>query len=45
MDKKAELPGWTYVVALIIGLVVILLGIWIFTKSGQGIVETLRGIR
>ncbi len=46
MNKKAfELPGWAYVVALIIGLFVILFAWWLFTKSGQGMVDILRSIK
>ena len=34
-NKKASLPGWTYVVALIIGILVLVLIIWMVTKSGS----------
>jgi len=43
MNKKAmEVPGWFYVVALVIGVFVLLFVLWLFTRSGRGIVETLR---
>lgn len=45
MNKNAfELPGWAYVIGLVIALFVLLFVIWISTKSGYGIVDTLRGI-
>ncbi|MBN1644478.1 hypothetical protein JW851_00360 [Candidatus Woesearchaeota archaeon] len=44
MNKNADVPGWAYVIALIIGFIVLLFVIWLSTKSGQGMVETLRGI-
>jgi len=45
MNKKAfELPGWAYVIGLIIALFVLLFVIWLSTKSGYSIVDTLRGI-
>jgi hypothetical protein len=45
MDKKAELIGWRYVVALIIGLFLLFFVIWLATKSGYSIVDQLRGFR
>jgi hypothetical protein len=45
MDKKAELPGWAYVVALIIGFFVLLFVIWLATKSSYSIVDQLRGFK
>ncbi|MBW2978748.1 hypothetical protein KY304_01395 [Candidatus Woesearchaeota archaeon] len=46
MNKKAmEIPGWGYVIALIIGLFLLLFIWWIFTKSGQEMVGILRGVR
>ena len=45
MDKKAELPGWSYVVALIIGFFLLLFIIWLATKSGYSIVDQLRGLK
>ena len=44
MNKKADLPGWSYVIALVIGIALLLLVIWLSNKSGQGIVETLKSI-
>lgn len=45
MNKKGfELPGWAYVIGLVIALFVLLFVIWLSTKSGYGIVDTLRGI-
>jgi hypothetical protein len=44
-NKKADLPGWVYVIALIIGLFVLLFAIWISAKAGQkqaGWLEWLR---
>ena len=47
-NKKAmEIPGWIYVIGLIIGLLVILLIIWISAKSGQkatGLLDTIKGL-
>ena len=37
-NRKAlmqDIPGWIYVIALIIGLFVLLFAIWIAAKSGQ----------
>ncbi|MBW3001719.1 hypothetical protein KY338_00995 [Candidatus Woesearchaeota archaeon] len=47
MNKKAEMPGWAYVVALIIGLLVIILIIWIATKSSsttKGYLDIIKGL-
>jgi len=45
MNKKAfELPGWAYVIGLIIALFVLLFVIWLSTKSGYSMVDNLRGI-
>jgi hypothetical protein len=33
--KAMDIPGWAYVIALIIGLFVILFAIWIAAKSGS----------
>ncbi len=33
--KATEIPGWAYVIALIIGLFVLLFAIWIAAKAGQ----------
>jgi len=30
-----EIPGWAYVIAMIIGLFLILFAIWVAAKSGQ----------
>jgi uncharacterized protein HemY len=46
MDKRAmELPGWSFVVFLIIALFVLLFVIWLSTKSGHAMLDLLRGIR
>ena len=46
-NKKAtSIPGWIYVIALIIGLFVIALIIWITVKSGgkmSGFLDILKG--
>lgn len=34
-SRKGDLPGWVYVIALIIGIFVLFLGFWIIAKSGQ----------
>jgi hypothetical protein len=34
-SRKGDIPGWAYVIALIIGLFVLLFAIWIAAKSGQ----------
>jgi len=47
MNKKASMPGWAYVVALIIGLFVIILIIWIAIKSGsttKGYLDIVKGL-
>jgi hypothetical protein len=33
--KANEIPGWIYVIALIIGLFILLFAIWIAAKAGQ----------
>ena len=33
--KAQELPGWAYIVGMILGLFAIILLIWIAVKSGQ----------
>jgi hypothetical protein len=33
--KAMEIPGWVYVIALIIGLFVLLFAIWLTAKAGQ----------
>lgn len=45
MNKQADIPGWAYIIALIIGLCIILFAFWLFTRSGQGMVDLLRGFR
>ncbi len=46
MNKKAfELPGWAYVIGLVIALFVILFVLWLSTKSGYSMVDTLRGLK
>ncbi|MBD3304648.1 hypothetical protein GF343_05915 [Candidatus Woesearchaeota archaeon] len=47
LNKKAEMPGWAYVVALIIGLLVLILIIWIATKSSstiKGYLDIVKGL-
>ena len=41
INKKADMPGWSYVVGLIIGLFVIALIIFIATKSKDSILKLL----
>lgn len=38
--KKAEVPGWAYVLGLIIGLAVIIFGAW-FILKGTGAFRTI----
>jgi len=46
MNKNAfELPGWGYVIGLVIALFVILFVLWLSTKSGYSMVDTLRGLK
>lgn len=46
MNKKGfELPGWAYVIGLVIALFVILFVLWLSTKSGYSMVDTLRGLK
>lgn len=40
-----ELPGWAYVVALIIGLFALIFIIWFAVKSGKFTVGQLGGLR
>ena len=40
-----ELPGWAFVIALILGLFAIIFLIWLAVKSGRASVEQLRGLR
>ncbi len=43
MNKKADLPGWSYVVAFIISLFVIALVVYISLKSKGTILDLLKG--
>jgi len=40
-----ELPGWAYVVGLIIGLFTLVLLIWVAVKSGRAGVEQIVAIK
>jgi len=45
-NKKGDIPGWAYIIALIIGLFILLLGLYVAWKSGQkqtGILEEVFG--
>jgi uncharacterized protein (DUF983 family) len=44
-NKRAEVPGWAYIVALIIGLFVIAFFIWVAAKSGGQQISWLSKIR
>jgi len=44
MNRKADLPGWSYIVALIISLFVIALVIYMSWKSKTTILELLRAL-
>ncbi len=44
-DKRADLPGWSYVIALIIGLFVIAFLIWLAIKSTGKQVDILEFLR
>lgn len=44
-SKKADMPGWSYIVAMIIGLFVIAFIIWVAVKSGGKQVELLNFFR
>ncbi len=43
-SKKGDLPGWTYIIALILGLFVLIFAIWIAAKAGQKQTGILGGI-
>jgi len=45
MKKKASIPGWIYIVGLIIGLFVIAFFIWVTVKSGGQQADWLGKIR
>ncbi len=45
-NKRGDIPGWGYIVGLIIGLFVLLVAIYIAIRSGQkgtGIIEEVFG--
>ncbi|MEM4263951.1 MAG: hypothetical protein QW666_03610 [Candidatus Woesearchaeota archaeon] len=44
-NKKADIPVWGYIVALILGLLVLALIIWISIKSKGGMLGTISQIR
>lgn len=44
-SKKGDIPGWSYIVALIIGLLVIAFIVWLAVKSGSKQVDLLGQIR
>jgi len=35
-NKKGDIPGWGYVIALILGLFLIFVGIFLFYQGGKG---------
>lgn len=45
-NRKAgiDVPGWAYLIALIIGLFVLLFAIWLAAKSGQTQISWLEKI-
>jgi hypothetical protein len=44
LNKKGDMPGWGYVVALIIMLAFIIVGLIIMYSSGKGMTDILGGI-
>lgn len=44
-NKKAQVPGWIYIIGLIIGLFVIAFFIWVTVKSGGAQSDWLGKIR
>ena len=40
-----ELPGWAYVIGLILGIFALLFLIWLAAKSGRASVDQLGGLR
>lgn len=40
-----EIPGWMFVIGLILGLIAIVFLIWLAVKSGKTSVETLTELR
>ena len=46
-NKKASMPGWVYVVGIIIGLFVLMLIIWVSVKSKghtEGLLSAFKGL-
>ena len=43
-SKKGEIPGWMFIVGLILGLFALIILIYIAVKSGKGTVEQLGGL-
>ena len=44
-NKRADLPGWTYIVGLILGLFAIIFLIWLSIKAGHTSVDQLNILR
>jgi len=45
-NKKGDIPGWAYIIAMVIGLFILLVAIYTAWKSGQkqtGILEDVFG--
>jgi len=43
-QKKGEIPGWAYIVGLIVGLIALIILIYIAAKSGRTTVEQITGL-
>ncbi len=41
LKKKGEIPGWGYVIALILGLALIIIGAIMIYKTGRGSAELI----
>ena len=42
-SKKGDLPGWSFIVGLIIVLMAVILLIWLAVKSGRAGIEQIEG--
>jgi hypothetical protein len=43
--KAQEIPGWAYIVGLIVGLIGLVVLIWISIKSGKAGIQQLVGLK
>jgi hypothetical protein len=44
MTRKADIPGWALIVALIVGILGLIFLIWLAIRSGQAGVEVIEMI-